>query len=253
MESRFEVWPFNKHMQLPATPTSPSILIWYSTLTLPFSHGIIFLRSVLRLLVTAKVVPSSPILVTLMMEAPRSSETSVLTTVTLRNIPEDANLHSRRRENFKSHIALNGWAPWLRRNVFPVRYEPDFNIPEYGILQRGESSGKSSSNYCDVYERTITRILKEHEEHKTHHLNCLLRSTGSLREQLKHTTLINGALGIIRSFNAQKNISGLSVKATVYVSRSYDTCPCTQSPKPPETDLIRTPELHSWQPTRPKN
>jgi hypothetical protein len=38
----------------------------------------VFLRSVLRLLVTATVVPSSPIFVTLMMEALRSSETWAL-------------------------------------------------------------------------------------------------------------------------------------------------------------------------------
>jgi hypothetical protein len=37
------------------------------------------LRSLLRVLVTAKVFPSSPSLVTLMMKAIRSSETSVLT------------------------------------------------------------------------------------------------------------------------------------------------------------------------------
>jgi hypothetical protein len=75
-----------------------------------YKVSIVFLRSVRRLLVTASVVPSSPILVTLMMEALRSSETSVLTRVARRNIPEDDILHSHHRENLKSYIALTGWA-----------------------------------------------------------------------------------------------------------------------------------------------
>jgi hypothetical protein len=48
-----------------------------------------FLRSMLRLLITS-IVPSSPILVTLMMEALISCETTVLTKPALRNVPEDA-------------------------------------------------------------------------------------------------------------------------------------------------------------------
>jgi hypothetical protein len=49
-------------------------------------------------------------------------------------IPEDGILHSHRRENLKSYIALTGWTLQRRRNVSPVKYEVSFYIPENDIL-----------------------------------------------------------------------------------------------------------------------
>jgi hypothetical protein len=73
------------------------------------------LRSVRRLLVTANAAPSSPILVTLMMEELSSSETSVLTRATWCNIPEDVILYSHRRENL-IHFS---WTLQIRKTFCP--------------------------------------------------------------------------------------------------------------------------------------
>jgi hypothetical protein len=58
-----------------------------------FGRTLAFLHSVRQLLVTAIVVPSSLILVMLIMEALSSSETPVFATAIRRNIPEDGILH----------------------------------------------------------------------------------------------------------------------------------------------------------------
>jgi hypothetical protein len=65
------------------------------------TYYLVFLCSMNRLLVTANI-PSSPTLVTLMMEALSFSETSVLTRATWHNVPEESILHSHYRENLKS-------------------------------------------------------------------------------------------------------------------------------------------------------
>jgi hypothetical protein len=67
------------------------------------------MQCVFRLLVTANIVRSSLILVTLKMEAILSSDTAVLTTATRSHVPEDDILYSHRRGNLKSYIALTGW------------------------------------------------------------------------------------------------------------------------------------------------
>jgi hypothetical protein len=71
---------------------------------------IVFLRSLLWLLVTANVVPISPIHVALIIEVISSSKTSLLTRATRRNVLEDGIPHIHRRENHKYYIALTGRA-----------------------------------------------------------------------------------------------------------------------------------------------
>jgi hypothetical protein len=84
--------------------------------------------------VTADVVPSSPILVTLMMEALSSSETSVLTKVTRRNISEDGILHSHRRENSQILHRINWLDSVAETLCVSCDIRAGFYIPQDDIL-----------------------------------------------------------------------------------------------------------------------
>jgi hypothetical protein len=98
MESCFVVWSFNKLRPLTATPAPLSILnlVFRTNASIPAQY----VFNVLQLLVPANV-PSSPILVTLIMGAVGFSEMSVPTRTTWCNIPEDCILQKFKVSNVK--------------------------------------------------------------------------------------------------------------------------------------------------------
>jgi hypothetical protein len=122
------------------------------------------LHSVRRLLVTANVVPSPPILVALMMEALRSSETLVPTSTIRRNNPEDGILHSHSSENLISYIQLAFITTWFPDFV----HRPDFHKPENTTFRKLDvfpSSGEGRGHLLYKNQKlTLPQAMSDQKE-----------------------------------------------------------------------------------------
>jgi hypothetical protein len=113
-----------------------------------------------------------------MMEALRSSETSYPTRATRRNITQDGILHSHRRGNLKSYIALTDWALRRRCTVFPVRKELGFYFPEDAILPSHRRGNLKF--YRAVVACTILLLLETNIHAVSVNILCFVLGEGQL-------------------------------------------------------------------------
>jgi hypothetical protein len=113
-----------------------------------------------RRLVTANVDPSPKILVTLMMEALRTAETSGLTRATRRIIPEDAIRYSNRRENLKSYICNYNFQEV--RNALESLSEvntANINIPRLTDVTTVTSEGHMTLSWNNIIDLRFRVLL----------------------------------------------------------------------------------------------
>jgi hypothetical protein len=86
-----------------------------------------------------------------MMETARTSETSVDIQLTRQYIPEDSELHTRRRENLRSHI--------IYQKTYHLHTRRHENLKSHKIIEARSSNASQAASAVHVYKLKNLKLI----------------------------------------------------------------------------------------------